>query len=662
MARAKKVPAAKASARKRNAKPAAKKKPTARALAPPRSPKAVDDAARVSADASLARKLSAVSKNAAAAPPAGAKMRVPLASVFVAKENPRHGQPIDDLEGIQASIRKHGQLQDLICYAQGQRFAATDGARRLAGLDASGGETVAIVVYDKADAIARGAAAQVERVNLHAADEAVLFARLIKAGEEPAQIAKDFGRTERFVLQRQRLAGLHPPILAALRKDDIDIEQASAWANAPADRQPALWKRLGRNASRWHIAGQLDDERIEPTERLAKFVGEEAYLAAGGEVDQRLFQFDDQDADRTWDRKLVDKLAGEKVDAAKEKYAAEGWGWVAFGENGKPWDLKKHPKAAKTEADRQGRGVWLSLGKQGQINAEKNLVSAKSAEAAAKKAAKAKAGKGKVEDDEADDAALMTNAAHERLTRAAGLAIGRAMLGKPIGVVVIITHLARRVLGPSTAYHPPGAVRLRLDSARSGVGVTMKPNAAWDASLARWRKFTIEHWATLEAAADGLSGEEFEEFSSVVAARLVDSVEFNANRGWGGQRRLLAQIGALAGCAPSDHWAPDVDFLKGLSKGALAAACAEVGIKPLATKGKTAEALAIAAADKGWTPLLFRQLVGAEPAPPVEEDEDDPLELDAEDLEDDVMGEDERPTGGKPPAAMEDDADEGEGE
>lgn len=580
-----------------------------------------------------------------AAPPPGDWMTVPLDRVFVAKENPRHGQPVEMLEEITASLRSHTQLQDVICYKSGERFAATDGARRLAGLEAGGAETVRIVVHPKERAIELGVAAQVERVNLHPADEAVTFARMLKGGDKLAQVAGAFGKTERYVLQRQKLAGLHPPILAALRWDAISIDKAAAWANVPEDRQPSLWKRLGQHCSVWQIRDASEDGRIENTAKLALFVGEDAYLAAGGQPQSKLFKFEDEDADATWDEKLVDKLAAEKIEAAKEKYLAEGWGWVEFAEGGKPWDVEKHPKPAKTAEDRKARGVYLSLGKTGQLNAEKNLVSAKAAAAAKKKTVKAKsAGKGAAapadEAAPADDG-LMTNAAHERLTRAAGFAIGRAMLGTSIGMMVIVAALARRVLGPDQARsHPPSALRLRLESPRNGFTVKMKENAAWDAAVDRWRAFARDNWATLELATEALSDDDLAELSSVVAALLIDSVEFSHHDSWGGRRRLLAQIGAMAGCRPDVHWAPDVEFLKGLSRASLEAACEEVGIKPLAAKGKTAQALAIAAADKGWTPHLFAQICGFAPPPPPEEGEDDPFALEAGDDLDPDAGDD----------------------
>src|SRR6185312_17338751 len=67
----------------------------------------------------------------------------------------------------------------------------------------------------------------------------------------------------------------------------------------------------------------LMDGTISGSDKLARFVGFEAYEAAGGLTRGDLFN------DRVYleNPDLLHRLAGEKLDDAAEKLRAEGWSW-----------------------------------------------------------------------------------------------------------------------------------------------------------------------------------------------------------------------------------------------------------------------------------------------------------------------------------------------
>ncbi|MGH2248717.1 ParB/RepB/Spo0J family partition protein, partial [Enterococcus faecalis] len=76
-------------------------------------------------------------------------------------------------------------------------------------------------------------------------DEFVAFAALMAPGNRsPADLAKQFGFTERYVKQRLRLAGLADEILDALRQGQISLEVATEYAKT-ADHalQSRVYKR-----------------------------------------------------------------------------------------------------------------------------------------------------------------------------------------------------------------------------------------------------------------------------------------------------------------------------------------------------------------------------------------------------------------------------------
>jgi ParB family transcriptional regulator, chromosome partitioning protein len=73
------------------------------------------------------------------------------------------------------------------------------------------------------------------------------------------------------------------------------------------------------------VRNALTVGRIPASDRLARFVGAEAYETAGGRIGRDLFETDVVFFD---DGELLQKLAGERLEAAADGLRAEGWAWV----------------------------------------------------------------------------------------------------------------------------------------------------------------------------------------------------------------------------------------------------------------------------------------------------------------------------------------------
>src|SRR5260370_25221715 len=71
---------------------------------------------------------------------------------------------------------------------------------------------------------------------------------------------------------------------------------------------------------------RLPGRAVRGSGRRARFVGPEGYEAAGGVVLRDLFE--DDDGGWLEDVVLLDRLATEKLAAAAEKIAIEGWKWI----------------------------------------------------------------------------------------------------------------------------------------------------------------------------------------------------------------------------------------------------------------------------------------------------------------------------------------------
>ena len=136
-------------------------------------------------------------------------------------------------------------------------------------------------------------AENVVRVAMHPADQVVAFSALADDGVSVAAIAARFGISERIVEQRLRLGNAAPELLEAYRADAIGLETLKAFAvTADHERQLAVWAQVSAQdygPSAWQVKRLLTEERVPASAALARFVGVDAYEAAGGAVMRDLF-------------------------------------------------------------------------------------------------------------------------------------------------------------------------------------------------------------------------------------------------------------------------------------------------------------------------------------------------------------------------------------
>ena len=170
------------------------------------------------------------------------------------------------------------------------------------------------------------------REALHPADEFDAFKALIDEGKGIEDVAVRFGVSVLTVQRRLKLSALSPKLLALYRQDGINLDQLMALAlsddheaqeRAWFEAQP--WDREPSSIRRKLTTGEIE----AATSALARFVGVEAYEAAGGVVRRDLF--DDDQSRFLSDPALLDRLASEKLEAAAaiiRQDAADGWKWV----------------------------------------------------------------------------------------------------------------------------------------------------------------------------------------------------------------------------------------------------------------------------------------------------------------------------------------------
>ena len=271
---------------------------------------------------------------------------IPLSSLALAPENVRKTPPDPraDVE-LKASIAALGLLENLVVRADEpgddgtDRYAVVAGGRRLKAMQALVEDSVldadhpvpCLVRDGDGEAGEVSLAENVVRIAMHPADQVVAFTRLVQAGQSVSSVAARFGLSERLIEQRLRLGNAAPELLDAYRADEIDLEVLKAFAvTTDRERQMAVWEQVsgqGYRPSAWQVKRLLTEERVPGATAIARFVGVEAYEAAGGAVLRDLFARDDESGVWFEDPVLLAKLATDKLQAAADELATR-WKWA----------------------------------------------------------------------------------------------------------------------------------------------------------------------------------------------------------------------------------------------------------------------------------------------------------------------------------------------
>lgn len=265
---------------------------------------------------------------------------IPVAQLHTAAENTRTTAAGDEAHAeLKASILAHGLLKNLVVQKTADDgFAVVAGARRLAALRDLISEgrlpedmTVACNIYDGDNPAEVSLAENVTQVAMHPADQIVAWSALASQGQTAEQIATRFGTTEAIVAKRVRLGQVEPSLIDAYRLQKFSLEVLHAFAGtADHNVQLEVYDRIKSHPYGIHaheVSRLIHDGKVAGHSPVARFVGIDAYEAAGGRTELDLFARQDDRA--TWfeDGDLLNRLAMEKLQAEADRIAGD-WKWV----------------------------------------------------------------------------------------------------------------------------------------------------------------------------------------------------------------------------------------------------------------------------------------------------------------------------------------------
>lgn len=229
----------------------------------------------------------------------GREILVPLNKLKKSPKNARktpHGEAA--IAALAGSIAAKGMLQNLVVEPEADAEGAETGfflvtvgeGRRLAQLlraqrkEIRKSEPIRCVLDTTNDPKEISLDENITRTDMHPADQFEVFTYLAEEkGYGAEEIAARFGVSAHVVRQRLRLGAVSPNLMQIYRNDGLTLEQLVAFAiTDDRERQEAAFERLSHNREPYAIRRLLTEANVPARDRRARFVGSEAYEAAGG--------------------------------------------------------------------------------------------------------------------------------------------------------------------------------------------------------------------------------------------------------------------------------------------------------------------------------------------------------------------------------------------
>jgi ParB family chromosome partitioning protein len=251
------------------------------------------------------------------------------------------------IENLAASIAAEGLLQNLNVIPdpgsplagaeEYQSYQVIAGCRRLKALrhlvstkQLPEDHEVPCRVILPAQALSASLAENAIREPMHPGDEFVAFRDMIDAGLSVEDVAARFGVTPLVVQRRLKLANVSPKLFDLFLEDKLSLEQMMALAIS--DDHKAQEKAYFKAEHEWQrhaheLRATLTRKEISlRKDPIARFVGREEYVRAGGVIHDDLFS-NDGDGYIT-DVELLQGLAAKKLEEVAERVRKESWAWV----------------------------------------------------------------------------------------------------------------------------------------------------------------------------------------------------------------------------------------------------------------------------------------------------------------------------------------------
>ncbi|MBI4134843.1 MAG: ParB/RepB/Spo0J family partition protein [Candidatus Sungbacteria bacterium] len=137
----------------------------------------------------------------------------------------------DDITSLMQSIRERGLLQPVVIRKVGERYEMIAGHRRLVAHKRLGQSVIKAIVkdVDERTALSMRVHENLQRRDVDPVDEALfIFEVMAKLDTSPRDFALEYGRSEKYILDRMEIAQMPEYMHDALRKKEVTLGVALA--------------------------------------------------------------------------------------------------------------------------------------------------------------------------------------------------------------------------------------------------------------------------------------------------------------------------------------------------------------------------------------------------------------------------------------------------
>jgi ParB family chromosome partitioning protein len=315
---------------------------------------------------------------------------ISLSLLEASAANPRRKIDPKTIEGLAASIRTDGLLQNLVVSPvegkrRTKRYRVISGGRRFAALqllsergELPKGFSVPVEVREelsKDDALRIATVENLQRLNMPPLDETAALTKLLHKGVTLDDLVSQTGISASTIKRRVALNSLCKDAKQALQKAEISLAQAEALTLGSADMQLRILETIARGEeySADAIKGLLLDDR--PTVALAIFPVERYTGTVTTDLfaDSETSYFDDSEQFLALQKEAVAELV-------KHHEAAAAWVDLTESHSIPDWQYRKAGK-------REKKGVLINLSPTGRVEIREGLAKRKVDQATAREIA-----------------------------------------------------------------------------------------------------------------------------------------------------------------------------------------------------------------------------------------------------------------------------------
>lgn len=296
---------------------------------------------------------------------------VSLSQLVTSQGNPRRSFDTASIEGLAASIRTDGLLQNLVVRpSRGKSFAIISGERRYRALklleergELADGFLVPVEVrakLSKDESLRLATVENLQRADLTPLEQTEALTRLVKDGEKLDDLIAQTGLSASTIKRRLALNELCKEVRSALDEKAITLAQAEALTLGTEEEQAELLERIDSGWSADEIRDSLTDRRpcladaIFPAERYTGTITTDLF------AESETSYFDDPEQFMNLQKEAVEVLA--------EHHRATA-AWVEVTDH---WRIETWPYEAAPEGQRGG--VLINVSPRGVVEIRENLV------------------------------------------------------------------------------------------------------------------------------------------------------------------------------------------------------------------------------------------------------------------------------------------------